>query len=1012
MRTEADTVRMLAYAPQCTNVAVQRLAALSNRRSDAQLLSDLAGAYYIRAERNDAPSDFVRSLDAAERAVADAPPSALPPRFNRALAAEALGLTPYAIQWWDEVRRAAPNAWTAEAQVHYAALTRERTRSAAVQWPLNQRRLPDAARLGDTRAVRQLVSPYRDAAQRYVEEEVLPVWAAAVTSGSDEEAARQLKLATMIARELARLTGDSYLLDSVRPLHSKDPEMLASFSRAHLLFAEARAEQRPAHWDKATQLYADAEKALARLDSPMRLQAMIGRANGLIVASKFDPAYGLLREVEREATRERYRSIVGFVHSARGLARMIQGRYLDSVAEYSEAEAIFAEMREVENISNALARKTGMYRLIGHEESTWREVFRALQYEQRVYEVQSRHVLLGECAASAAVLGYPAVGLHYQDIAVRLIEDELAHTDESRVAELQHNLGVALRARAAIRVRLNDNRGAQTDLDAAIPLIGKPKDPSEDSIPSGLRARLAEVQAQTLARTDRGGAIAKFGEAVREALNTHYRPFVASLLIQRAELYRLDGNRAAARADLQSAILALQKEEQALLKGVPRLPGGEILWSAYFARFQPAYRQLIRYLIDDGADADAFLYAEKSRAFELLQRVRSRVDVPPAFRDATAESEPYSIDRLRQVLPAGTYVLEYEVLDDRTYVWLIRRDGSPEPPHTLRVGEADIARWTATLQARAAERDVEGFEAALAAPYQALLQEVVGRIASLQHGAPARLVIVPDRAMHGLPFAALGQHKHYLIRKHAVSVVASATLYAWALAQDQQLSHAALGTVLLFADPKFNRNLDVARGLPPLHQTEKEAARIRTVYAPVMHVDERDQQFATVPELLRLMRQSSITHIAAHGVANADAPSGSFLLLAPTENDSGALDADRLLTDLDLDKTRLVVLSSCSSVGGTPVGPEGIAPLVRPLIAAGVPGVVGTLWNIGENSATAELLVRFHWHYREGHDAADALRLAANEMLKDPDLERSSVLAWAPFQMVGYASSPFPLPVN
>ena len=148
-------------------------------------------------------------------------------------------------------------------------------------------------------------------------------------------------------------------------------------------------------------------------------------------------------------------------------------------------------------------------------------------------------------------------------------------------------------------------------------------------------------------------------------------------------------------------------------------------------------------------------------------------------------------------------------------------------------------------------------------------------------------------------------------------------------------------------------------------------------------------------------------------MANSDEPYRSFLLLAPTENDAvGALDAERLLKELRLERTRLVVLSACSSAGGTPVGPEGLAPLVRPLIAAGVPGVVGTLWNVGENSATAELLVRFHQHYREGLDAADALRLAQLEMLRDPDLERSSVVAWAPFQMVGYASSPFPLPVN
>jgi CHAT domain-containing protein len=1011
MRTEADAVRMLAYAPQCTNAAVRKVAALADRGTDARLLSDLAAAYYIRAERNDDPTDFVRSLDASERAVRYAASAALPPRFNRALAAEALGLMPDATQWWDEVRRGAPNAWTAEAQMHYSELTRERARSAAVQWPLNQRRLPEAARRGDARAVRQLVSPYRDAAQRYVEEEVLPAWAAALRDGRGHEAAQQLNLATVIASALAGLTGNSYLLDSVRLLHSKDAGKVAELGRAHLRFAEARAEQHVPHWDKATTIYAGAEKSFARLGSPMHLGAMIGRANGLIIDSRFDPAFVLLRKVEREAVRKGYTSIVGLVHGSRGLARMIQGRYLDAIAEYAQAEAIFARMRDVENLSNALSRKTGMYRLIGHEESTWRQVFDALQYEQKLYDVQSRHVLLGECAASAVVLGYPAVGLHYQNMAVRLVEDGLAHSDDAQVAELRHNLGVALRARAAIRVRLNDNRGAQTDLDTAIPLIGQLKDPTESSIPAGLRARLAEVQAQTVAPNNRGGAIAKFGEAIREASNTHYRPFVASLLIQRAELYRLDGNRTAARADLQSAIAALRTEEQALMAGVPRVSGGEILWSAYFARFQPAYRQLIRYLIEDGSDAEAFAYAEKSRAFELLQRVRSRADAPPAFRDATDNGEPYSIAVLQQALPAGTYVLEYEVLDDRTYVWLIRRDG-PSERFTLPARESDIAGWTTALQTLAAQRDVEGFEAALAAPYQGLLQDVVARIASFQHGVPARLVIVPDRAMHGLPFAALGQHKHYLVREHAVSVAASATLYAWALAQDRQLSHAALGTVLLFADPKFNRDLAVARGLPPLHQTEKEAARIRAVYAPVMHVEERKQQLATVPELLRMMRGSTITHIAAHGIANADAPSGSYLLLAPTENDSGALGADRLLTDLRLERTRLVVLSACSSVGGTPVGPEGIAPLVRPLIAAGVPGIVGTLWNIGENSATAEVLVRFHRHYKEGHDAADALRLAENEMLNDPDLERSSVLAWAPFQMVGYASSPFPLPVN
>jgi CHAT domain-containing protein len=82
------------------------------------------------------------------------------------------------------------------------------------------------------------------------------------------------------------------------------------------------------------------------------------------------------------------------------------------------------------------------------------------------------------------------------------------------------------------------------------------------------------------------------------------------------------------------------------------------------------------------------------------------------------------------------------------------------------------------------------------------------------------------------------------------------------------------------------------------------------------------------------------------------------------------------------------------------------------MIAAGVPGVIGTLWNVSDNPATVEFFVRFHRLYRDGHPADDALRMAQIAMLRDPDLERRSAIAWAPFQFVGFASSPFQTRAN
>ncbi|MEA2465476.1 MAG: hypothetical protein QOJ98_3223, partial [Acidobacteriota bacterium] len=385
-----------------------------------------------------------------------------------------------------------------------------------------------------------------------------------------------------------------------------------------------------------------------------------------------------------------------------------------------------------------------------------------------------------------------------------------------------------------------------------------------------------------------------------------------------------------------------------------------------------------------------------------------REDLPNDFLKWTSGGRPLRLDTVKQLLPDGTSLLQYCVLDDRTYVWTVSNRGFDF--HQLKAGEGEIKGWTTALQSFASQRDAENFESALAAPYQGLLAAPLATVAASEtSGRTPKVIVIPDRSMHGLPFSALKNGTRYAVRDYAISVDGSATLYAFSVAQNRKRSGAAVESVALFADPAFNSRLDISRGLSRLRRARSETARIEKLYAPVLEVVRRMDDAATVPELLRLARRSAVIHVAVHGIANPDTPSRSFLLLAPAENDSGALEAERLLKELRVENARLAVLSACSSAGGTPVGPEGLAPLVRPVIAAGVPGVVGTLWNVSDSAATEELLVRFHQHYRDGEDAASALRLAQLEMLEDPDLEFHSAIAWAPFQMIGAASSPFPV---
>ena len=1009
MTSAKETVRVLAYAKVCTDIAVEKLEEFAREHADATLLSDLSGAYIVRAQRKNQPADFVRALDAADRAVAldGQLPAA---RFNRALAQEALGFTDDALASWDALRSDKDAPWRDEASQHYTRLLAGRSRSAATQWKNNKTLLPDAAAAGDRKAVRAMIASYHTLAQRYVEEEVLLAWADASIAHRTDEAERQLALAEMIAGELNTLSpnGDRYLLDSVARIRLRDDSRTARLlEQGHLLLGAARDRSRTltgSFEDK----YRRSADLLAAADSPMQLAAMAGLAWALTVANRFDEAWSVLDQIEDSAKRNHYPSLLGRAYAARGYLRMTQGYDLDALTEYGNAKEIFDANGDLENAGTVQTYFIGLFRRIGHEELTWRAVFQSRHYVPNLVEAQIRHVNTGECALSALALGYPAIALRYQNIAVQMLENEASRATGSNLGYLRRNMGVARRTRALIEASLaNRDRTLETAVEADLAEASRlMEDSGEDPINIGFRARIAEVQARGMANKDRGKAIAVLTGAIQLASRTHYRSLIASLLTQRARLYRLEGQTSASINDLEAAIRLLREEERAAVKTQAPPSESERLWSALFSRSQEAYRELVHHYVEQGADAVAFGYAEKARAYEPLQLLLKRADLPDEFRALIHADEPLDYETVKRVLPAATYLLAYSVHDDVTHVWIFGKNFAER--RTLSAGETQIRAWTRAIHKYASNHNDAAFLAALATPYDHLFAtplDVVGR-----RDRNARIVIVPDRSMHGLPFSGLRRDGHYLIEKHPLSVQGSATLYAYSLAQDRHLPRDASQSVLLFADPRFNEKLDIAENLPRLGAARREAQQIHDLYAGIARVDPpyMDER-ATVPALLELAPQNAIIHIAAHGISNPDAPSRSFLLLAPAEDgDSGVIDAERLLRQLQLTRTRLAVLSACSSAGGTPVGPEGLAPLVRPLLAAGVPGMAGTLWDVGDDQATKDLMVRFHTHYRDGYAADVALQKAQIEMIHHPSAGHRTPRGWSAFQFIGYASSPFP----
>src|SRR5207244_1355336 len=114
-------------------------------------------------------------------------------------------------------------------------------------------------------------------------------------------------------------------------------------------------------------------------------------------------------------------------------------------------------------------------------------------------------------------------------------------------------------------------------------------------------------------------------------------------------------------------------------------------------------------------------------------------------------------------LPADTVLLEFCVLTDHTYAFIVSRDHFEVVDQAL--DRRKIRRWTETLQRAARQSYPEAVAAALRPPSAELFAKPLDAIDRL--GIPPgqrRLVFIPDDALYGLPFAALNHAttNHYL----------------------------------------------------------------------------------------------------------------------------------------------------------------------------------------------------------------------------------------------------------
>ena len=401
-----------------------------------------------------------------------------------------------------------------------------------------------------------------------------------------------------------------------------------------------------------------------------------------------------------------------------------------------------------------------------------------------------------------------------------------------------------------------------------------------------------------------------------------------------------------------------------------------------------------------GHVAAAFELAERRRARMLrdglLRAHNAKVAITISKTAFAFDASRVTVEAMTRALPAKAALVELVAArggQPTTAIVITRRGGfavSVAPIDSMR---NDIARFLAVIQSDHSD------SVAASKLGQAILGAVVRRL-------PAEitdLVLVPEDALHRLPFAALIVDGHRVVERFAVHVAPSSAV---ALSLWSARPPPGAARMLAFGDARFP--LDDARDPPAtrahfaafasnggLTRLEASATEVREA---VRHWPRSQALLGADASEANLksarLEQYRLVHFATHAEVDERAPGRSAIALAAGAGEDGfvtAADLGSLRLDADL-----VMLSGCSTALGLIVGGEGILGLTGPLLQAGSHSVVATLWPVNDR-ASAEFVKHFYDFLASGVAATDALRLAQLDAIQRGVPPRD----WAAFVLTG-----------
>jgi CHAT domain-containing protein len=946
----AGVVELLSASdtPDRIDRAVESLEVASARSPPAApLLNDLAVARLAQFEVGGQVTALLAGIEAADSA-RSLDPKLKSARFTLATLMERLGLPEQAASEWEAYVALDPSGpWAEEARARLARIARGES-------------LPDVEGrvsrwiAGDAASITEVLVDEPGRVRDILINSLLPRWAESVLRGTEDE--RLLGQATDLGEQLALIGNDRSALETARLLAGMSGPDRAAAADAIRMHGRANALYLQARYQDAAPQAAAALATMERLDLPLAAWAANTLAANASYAGDYQAADSLFLGMVREGDRLKSNAMKGRGHWGYSLGQGRRGLLEVAMAHRDSAAMAYQEAGEREPAGFMSLLQSEVLMRQGEVDEGLRSYWMALNRLSRYRRSHRLHNTLMIGAREVSALGFRRAGLRMQ-------LEGVAVAEASGIAQFSVEAEGQL-ARLYLRAG-SDQRAAELARSARSRLPEIADRGMSDRNRADLNLVFAELALGTGASGAELSAVDDSLLAAQEAYES------AELLSMRLRVYPLRAAVLEWAGDLSRA-MALLSQGVELVEGVAEGRGSAAERATSLDGATELFDALIGLQMRAGLVSEALDTSERARA------ALGGASGAPGWNSDVEE-----IGRVLATASGSALLLEYAVLPDQLVAWLVDGGGAVES-HVQALSSESLDRRIDDLRLALRRGESTRVEEQARALYRLLIEPFGRRIV-----AADRLFIVPDKSLHGLPFAALQNPEDgvFLTEKVQLASVPQGSLLGKRRRPDLDVT--SLSSLVVGA-PDLSES-----GLAPLPQVAIEVQAVAAVYGDHASV-ELD---ATRDRILSRLGEQEVFHFAGHALFDPLQPRRSHLVVSDGASGSAEVTSADIAA-LDLSGLRLVVLSACSTVSQNRTRTGGLQGLGQAFLAAGSGGIIGSLWPVDDLGAR-EFSVRFHQALLRVGDPVLALQQTQLSLRAAADQDPRLRGVWAAFQYLG-----------